>query len=345
MAYGTFSTGSGASTYDLDMLAAEFISGCVKAPLTTIDGTVIATQKGKQIVANTVQQKQVHDDAALTSAVAGIVRMIEILHSEHLVDRYTLATNIIRGNVSAPLMTADGKQLRLSGGEPLLAHKIEEDEKSYTNMAIAKAFKELLTSLDWYYSQNFAAIQSIIAERYNFVTDFIRGIISVPLMTADEEQIYLSNGKPLFAYRVKEDEKAYTNKAVAKAVTEFYTIVDWYQAQNLKAMQSLAADIIRGNVSASLITDSGNPIYLDNDKPLLAYKVKEDEKFYTDKAIVKAFTELSATVEQYQAQNMAAMQSLIISLMSGQVTVPLTNAEGTAVITHSGVDIKAVKNL
>ncbi len=197
MAYGAFNTGSGASTYDLDLLAAGVINGCVNAPLTTTDEDVIATRNGKQIVAYTARlQKKSDDDSAVTSAVAGLVRMIEAFRSEALVERRTLAA------------------------------------------------------------------------------DIIRGIVSAPLMTADENLICLTNGEPLFAYQVREDEKS-----------------------------------------------------------------------YADMAIMKTFAELSATVEQYQVQNLAAMQSLITGLMSGQLAIPMANGEGTAVITRKGVDIAAVKNL
>ncbi len=77
MAYGSFNAGSGASTYDLDMLAAEVISGNIKAPLTTTNGTSIVTQNGEQIAACAIRQKHTHDDAAVAFAVAGVVRMIE----------------------------------------------------------------------------------------------------------------------------------------------------------------------------------------------------------------------------------------------------------------------------
>ena len=49
MGYGGFNTGGGASSYDLDRLAASIISGHVSAPLTTADGIVIATRDGEEI--------------------------------------------------------------------------------------------------------------------------------------------------------------------------------------------------------------------------------------------------------------------------------------------------------
>ena len=345
MAYGSFNAGSGASSYDLDMLAAEVISGYINASLTTADSVIITTQNGKQISAHTIHQEHERDDAALTSAIAGIIRMVDANRNEYFADKYTFASDVMRGIVSAPLTTANGNQIRLNGGEPLLAYRVKEDEKAYTDKTVAKAYTELSKNGEWYYAQNAAAIQALIADRYTRVADIIRGLISVPLMTADGNLICLSNGKLLFAYRVKEDEKSYTNKAIAKVVAEFYTTLDWYQAKNLIAMSTLAGDIIRGNVSAPLTTNNGDLIYIDDNKPLLAYKVEEDEKSYAKKEVAKAFAELSATVERYQAQNLAAMQSLITSLFSGDFTTPLANVDGTAVITDSGVDIQAVKNL
>ena len=459
MAYGAFNTGSGASTYDLDLLAAGVINGCVNAPLTTTDEVVIATRNGKQIVAYTARPQEKSDyDLVVANVVAGLVRMLERFRTEALVERRTLAADVIRGIVSAPLMTADENQICLSGGEPLLAYQVDEDEKSYTDQAIAKAVVELMTTGDWYQAQNLAAMQVLDAERLNLAADVIRGTISsVPIMTRSGEQICLSNGKALLAYQLKEDEKSYTDKmvekavaellsvlewcqaqnaeathkevlaekyalvadmvcgsisaplvtrsgnqiclssgelliayqlkedeksytekAIAKAVKEILTTVDWhlarleenekaytdravarlsavveqYQAQNVATMQTLeterqilAADIMRGTVSAPLLTKSGVQICLTNGEQLFAYQVREDEKSYADMLVMKNIAELSATVERYQAQNLAVMQSLVTGLMSGQLAVPMANNEGTAVITPSGVNITAVKNL
>ena len=275
MAYGAFNAGSGASTYDLDLLAAGVINGCVNAPLTTTDEVVIVTRNGKEIVAYTSRlQEKSNDDSAVTPAVAGLVRMIETFHSETLAERRTLAADILRGTVSAPLMTVDENQICLRGGEPLLAYQVDEDEKSYTDKAIAKAVAELMTTCDWYQAQNVVAMQTLVTER-----------------------------------------------------------------------QILAADIMRGTVSAPLLTKNGTQICLTNGEQLIAYQVRDDEKSYADMVIMKNFAELSATVERYQAQNLAAMQSLITSLMSGQLAVPMANNDGTVVITHKGIDITAVKNL
>ena len=301
MAYGAFNTGSGASTYDLDLLAAGVINGCVNAPLTTTDEVVIATRNGKQIVAYTVRpQKKSDDDLAVTNVVAGLVRMVEAFRSEALVERRTLAADIIRGIISAPLMTADENLICLSGGEPLLAYQVDEDEKSYTDKTVKKAIAELFATVEWYLA------------------------------------------------RIDADEKSYTDRAIA----ELSVIVEQYQAQNVATMQTLeterqilAADIMRGTVSAPLLTKSGMQIFLANGEQLFAYQVREDEKSYADMAIMKNFAELSATVERYQAQNLAVMQSLITGLMSGQLAVPMANNEGTVVITPSGVNITAVKNL
>ena len=458
MAYGAFNAGSGASTYDLDLLAAGVINGCVNAPLTTTDEVVIVTRNGKEIVAYTSRlQEKSNDDSAVTPAVAGLVRMIETFHSETLAERRTLAADILRGTVSAPLMTVDENQICLRGGEPLLAYQVDEDEKSYTDKAIAKAVVELMTTGDWYQARNIAAMKILDAERQNLAADVIRGTVSVPMMTRNGEpiclqneepliayqlgddkksytdktvkkavaellsvlewcqsqnaeaihrevlaekyalvadmvcgiisaplvtqsdnQICLNNGEPLIAYQLKEDEKSYIEKAIAKTVKEILTTVDWcltsleereksytdkaiarlsavveqYQVQNAATMQTLAterqilaADIIRGTVSAPLLTKSGTQICLTNGEQLFAYQVREDEKFYADMAIMKNFAELSATVERYQAQNLATMQSLITGLMSGQLAVPMANSKGTAVITRKDIDIVAVKNL
>ena len=274
MAYGAFNVGSGASTYDLDMLAAEVINGCVNTPLTTADGIAIAAQNGKQIVAHALRSEQTHDDTEIPSVVAGLVHMIETVRDKSFAEKNVLAAGIIRGVVPVQLMTADGNPICISGGKPLLAYRVKEDQKSYTDKAIIKAIAEFYATMEWYQAQNLAMMQTLVTERY-----------------------------------------------------------------------MLAADIMRGVVSAPLITRDGNLIYLSNDEPLFACRVEEDEKSYADMAVTKAFAELSATVERYQAQNLAAMQALIASLVSGQLFVSMTNTEGTAVITHSGADIAAVKNL
>ena len=295
-------------------------------------------------------------------------------------ERLNLAADVIRGTISSvPIMTRSGEQICLSNGKALLAYQLKEDEKSYTDKTVEKAVAELLSVLEWCQAQNAEAThKEVLAEKYALVADMVCGNISAPLVTRSGNQICLSNGEVLIAYQLKEDEKSYTEKAIAKAVKEILTTVDWhlarleenekaytdravarlsavveqYQAQNVATMQTLeterqilAADIMRGTVSAPLLTKSGVQICLTNGEQLFAYQVREDEKSYADMLVMKNIAELSATVERYQAQNLAVMQSLVTGLMSGQLAVPMANNEGTAVITPSGVNITAVKNL
>ena len=111
MAYGAFSTGSGASTYDLDMQAAEIINGNIKAPLTTTNNLGIATQSGEQIFAYVVREKQIRDDTALTSAVAGIVRMAEQYQAQNSDVIQSLITGMIFGQLIVPLTNSEGEDI------------------------------------------------------------------------------------------------------------------------------------------------------------------------------------------------------------------------------------------
>lgn len=123
MAYGAFSTGSGASTYDLDMQAAEIINGNIKAPLTTTNNLGIATQSGEQIFAYVVREKQVRDDRALTSAVAGIVRMIELYQAQDLAEIRSLVIGLVSGQLAIPLANVEGLNIFTQSGVNIMAVK------------------------------------------------------------------------------------------------------------------------------------------------------------------------------------------------------------------------------
>lgn len=111
MAYGGFNAGSGASIYDLNLLAAGVISGHISAPLTTADGVSIATSSGDEIEAYFAPVEQKRDDSAIASAVAGVVRIIEANKQERLNEIYEITANLIRGTVVVPLFTANGEQI------------------------------------------------------------------------------------------------------------------------------------------------------------------------------------------------------------------------------------------
>lgn len=123
MAYGAFSTGSGASTYDLDMQAAEIINGNIKAPLTTTNNLGIATQSGEQIFAYVVREKQVRDDRALTSAVAGIVRMMELYQAQDLTEIRSLVIGLVSGQLVIPLANVEGLNIFTQSGVNIMAVK------------------------------------------------------------------------------------------------------------------------------------------------------------------------------------------------------------------------------
>ena len=123
MAYGAFSTGSGASTYDLDMQAAEIINGNIKAPLTTTNNLGIATQSGEQIFAYVVREKQVRDDRALTSAVAGIVRMMELYQAQDLAEIRSLVIGLVSGQLVIPLANVEGLNIFTQSGVNIMAVK------------------------------------------------------------------------------------------------------------------------------------------------------------------------------------------------------------------------------
>ncbi len=123
MAYGAFSTGSGASTYDLDMQAAEIINGNIKAPLTTTNNLGIATQSGEQIFAYVVREKQVRDDRALTSAVAGIVRMMELYQAQDLAEIRSLVIGLVSGQLAIPLANVEGLNIFTQSGVNIMAVK------------------------------------------------------------------------------------------------------------------------------------------------------------------------------------------------------------------------------
>ena len=121
MAYGAFNAGSGASTYDLDMMAAEVISGNVKAPLTTTNGLVIATQDGKQILAYAISQEQTCDDAAVTFATAGAVRLIERYQAQYLADMQSLIMSLMSGQLVIPLADNRGTAIITRSGVNIMA--------------------------------------------------------------------------------------------------------------------------------------------------------------------------------------------------------------------------------
>lgn len=123
MAYGAFSTGSGASTYYLDMQAAEIINGNIKAPLTTTNNLGIATQSGEQIFAYVVREKQVRDDRALTSAVAGIVRMMELYQAQDLAEIRSLVIGLVSGQLAIPLANVEGLNIFTQSGVNIMAVK------------------------------------------------------------------------------------------------------------------------------------------------------------------------------------------------------------------------------
>ena len=100
MAYGSFNTGGGASAYDLDRLAAGFISGCVSAPLTTADGVKIATENGAEI-------------AAHYSRAGELRKIYEAIEA--------LATDIIRGTVSVPMASSAGMGIANDSGTGIAA--------------------------------------------------------------------------------------------------------------------------------------------------------------------------------------------------------------------------------
>ena len=123
MAYGSFNAGSGASTYDLDMLAAEVISGNIKTPLTTTNGTSIVTQNGEQIAACAVQQKHTHDDAVVAFAVAGAVRLVERYQAQYLTDMQSLIMSLTSGQLVIPLADAEGTAILTRNGVDIMAVK------------------------------------------------------------------------------------------------------------------------------------------------------------------------------------------------------------------------------
>ncbi|MBQ6554127.1 MAG: hypothetical protein IJL89_02735 [Firmicutes bacterium] len=194
MAYGAFNAGSGASTYDLDMLAGRIISGSVEAPLTAANGSAIATQDGGQILAYAVPPKQACGDEAVAFAVAGMVRMIEIFRNEYLAERSTLAADIIRGIVSAPLTTVDNNPICLSGGEPLLAYRVEEDHNYYADMAVKKAFEELSATVERYQSLNLSVMQTLIA-------GIMSGQVAVQLADSGGTAVITRNGADITAVK------------------------------------------------------------------------------------------------------------------------------------------------
>ncbi len=123
MGYGGFDVGSGASSYDLDRLAAEIISGDVNAPLTTNNGEELFSRDGVAITAYAVRSDTLKDESVITAAVAGLMRAVDANQAECLTMIYAILASIISGVVYAPLLTADGKQLYSSARIPLAALK------------------------------------------------------------------------------------------------------------------------------------------------------------------------------------------------------------------------------
>ncbi len=114
MAYGGFNTGSGASSYDLDRLAAEIIGGQVSAPLMTADGVIIATRNDDEIMAYYSRAVELQEIYAAISAAK----------EEFLTGMYNLAADIIRGKVSAPLTTNDEIPIHDRNGTSMFAYRV-----------------------------------------------------------------------------------------------------------------------------------------------------------------------------------------------------------------------------
>lgn len=137
MAYGGgFNPGRGASSYDLDRLAASVISGNVSAPLMTAEGIRIATRDGDEIGACYSRSAELHRIHEEISAVAAeISQRIEAYREELLWSQYSLAADIIRGDVSAPLLTDERNPIQDGYGNMIFAHRVREDEREYIGVS------------------------------------------------------------------------------------------------------------------------------------------------------------------------------------------------------------------
>ena len=163
MAYGIFNVGGGASNFDLDALAGSLIADCVTASLATADDVEIATRDGKPIFAYAIRARpECGYEQAIASAVAGVVRMVESWRGENLTQIYSLAADIIRGDVSAPLLAVNGELLCCANGEVILSHMVRENNGDYANSIAAKAVLELSATVERYQAQNLAAIQDLV---------------------------------------------------------------------------------------------------------------------------------------------------------------------------------------
>ncbi len=125
MGYGGFNTGGGASSYDLDRLAASIINGHVSAPLTTADGIGIATRIGEEIGAH----------YSRSAELAEIMQRMEAYREECMRNQYSLAADIIRGDVSAPLLTVDGEPIQDGYENLIFAHRVREDDRAYIGVS------------------------------------------------------------------------------------------------------------------------------------------------------------------------------------------------------------------
>ncbi len=149
MAYGGgFNPGSGASSYDLGRLAASVISGNVSAPLMTVDGIRISTDSGEEIGAffsRSAELQGIYDE--ISAVTAEISQRMETIREECLWSQYALAADYIRGDVSAPLATAEGKPIQDSNGNLLFAHRVREDDRAYADAAIAAAVQPIIVGI------------------------------------------------------------------------------------------------------------------------------------------------------------------------------------------------------
>ena len=135
MAYGELNTGS-TGLYDIDRLAASVISGHVSAPLTTADGIGIATRDGDEIGAFFSREAELQGiRAEIAAVVAEITQRMEAYREECLRDLYSLAADIIRGDVSAPLLTVEGKPIQDGYGNLIFAHRVREDDRAYIGVS------------------------------------------------------------------------------------------------------------------------------------------------------------------------------------------------------------------
>ena len=264
MSYGPVAGSGDGYLYELEELAGEVLSGCVIAPLCTTDGETLYTTDGKELYAYSAPAaKPDRLDTSTAAAVTGLVRMIEEERRIRTQEDEELAAGVLRGEVCVPLCTTSGEKLYTTDGKELCAYSAPVTSADRLDVLITVAVTGLVRLIEE--ERNIRA-----QEDEELSAGILRGEVYTPLFAANGEALYATNGKRLYAYQIRDDWKAYADRAAAKAVAELSATVERYQAQNEAMMQAISVGIMSGQFAVQLAAQDGTGIMTTGGEPLAA---------------------------------------------------------------------------